>query len=112
MNPSRSFTGGIVENQEKYGSHHGVPSRPELPLENAYTVSCLPWVDFSHFSVHSYEKKDYFFPSVEAGKMEEVGGTRKMPLSLTCHHATTDGWHVSRFLEDLQRDMDDFARYL
>lgn len=28
-----------------------------------------------------------------------------MPLSLTCHHATTDGWHVSRFLEDLNADL-------
>ena len=101
-----------AENQEKYGDHHGVLSRPELPPENAYTVSCIPWVDFTHFSVHSYENKDYFFPSVEAGKMEEVGGTWKMPLSLTCHHATTDGWHVHRFLESLQEKMDKFEDYI
>ena len=44
--------------------------------------------------------------------MEEVGGTRKMPLSLTCHHATTDGWHVHRFLESLQEKMDEFERFL
>ena len=69
-------------------------------------------MNFTHFSVHSYENKDYFFPSVEAGKMEEVGGTRKMPLSLTCHHATTDGWHVHRFLESLQEKMDEFERFL
>lgn len=101
-----------AENQETYGDHHGVLSRPELPPENAYTVSCIPWVNFTHFSVHSYENKDYFFPSVEAGKMEEVGGTRKMPLSLTCHHATTGGWHVHRFLESLQEKMDEFERFL
>ena len=67
---------------------------------------------FEHFAVHSYENKPYFFPSVEAGKFEEKDGRLLMPLSLTCHHAATDGWHVSRFLEDLQRDMDSFARYL
>lgn len=106
------FYRNYVENQRKYGDHHGVLSRPELPPENAYTVSCIPWVDFSHFSVHSYENKDYFFPSVEAGKMEEVGGTWKMPLSLTCHHATTDGWHVHRFLESLQEKMDEFEWFL
>ena len=75
-------------------------------------VSCLPWVDFSHFSVHSYEKKDYFFPSVEAGKMTESHGKWNMPLSLTCHHAATDGWHVHRFLECLQSDMDNFEAFL
>lgn len=101
-----------VENQKKYGDHHGVLSRPELPPENAYTVSCVPWVDFTHFSVQSYENKDYFFPSVEAGKMTEVNGKWKMPLSLTCHHATTDGWHIQQFLSHLQESMDTFERFL
>lgn len=101
-----------VANQEKYGSHHDVLSRPELPPENAYTVSCIPWVNLTHFSVHSYENKDYFFPSVEAGKMVEANGKWTMPLSLTCHHATTDGWHVHRFLESLQESMDAFEGVL
>lgn len=101
-----------MENQCNYGDHHGVLSRPELPPENAYTVSCIPWVNFTHFSVHSYENKDYFFPSVEAGKMVEANGKWTMPLSLTCHHATTDGWHVHRFLERLQESMDAFEGFL
>ena len=108
----QEFHRRYAENQKKYGEHHGVLSRPELLPENAYTVSCIPWVDFTHFSVHSYENKDYFFPSVEAGKMEEVGGRWKTPLSLTCHHATTDGWHVHRFLESLQEKMDKFEDYI
>ena len=29
-----------------------------------------------------------------------------MPLSLTCHHATTDDWHMQTFLDALQRDFD------
>ncbi|MDD6991710.1 MAG: CatA-like O-acetyltransferase [Oscillospiraceae bacterium] len=32
-----------------------------------------------------------------------------MPLSVTCHHAATDGYHISRFLEELQKDMDSFS---
>ena len=51
-------------------------------------VSCLPWVDFRHFSVHSYDKKDSFFPSVAAGKMTEIGGKWSMPLSLTAMFIT------------------------
>ena len=101
-----------VENQKKYADHHGVLSRPELPPENAYTVSCLPWVNFNHFAVHSYEKKDYFFPSIEAGRITAEGDKLVMPLSLTCHHATTDGWHVHRFLERLQERMDKFEKYI
>lgn len=101
-----------AENQAKYGRAHGVLAQPGRPPENAYTVSCLPWVRFSHFAVHSYESKPYYFPSVEAGKFFRQDGRTMMPLSMTCHHATTDGWHVKTFLESLRTDMDDFTQYL
>ncbi len=105
----RAFYEAYLENQKRYGDVRGVLSRPDLPPPNAYTVSCLPWVEFKHFAVHGYENKPYYFPSVEAGKFFERDGKTLMPLSLTCHHATTDGWHVKTFLETLQQDMDDFA---
>ena len=101
-----------LDNQEKFGSCRGVLCQPGVPPENAYTVSCLPWISFEHFAVHSYENKPYYFPSVEAGKYTERDGRLMMPLSMTCHHATTDGYHVARFLEELQTDMDCFSRYL
>lgn len=101
-----------LENQKKYGEKHGILSRPDLSPENAYTVSALPWVEFSHFAVHTYEKKDYFFPSLEAGKLREENGRTVMPLSITCHHATTDGWHVKTFLDDLKKDMEEMERFI
>ena len=107
-----TFYRAYLENQKKYGSTPSLLARPEPPPENAYTVSALPWVNFKHFAVHSYENKPYYFPSVEAGKYRTHRGKVLMPLSLTCHHATTDGYHVAKFLEDLQRDMDDFHTLL
>ena len=82
------------------------------PPENAYTVSAVPWIDLKHLAVHSYENKPYFFPSIEAGKYHEEKDRMIMPLSITCHHATTDGYHVSEFLKDLQQDMDHFTAFL
>ena len=101
-----------VENQKRFGGHHGILAQPQTPPPNAYTVSCLPWVEFEHFAVHSYENKPYYFPSIEAGKIQMREGRRSMPLSMTCHHATTDGYHIHRFLEGLQKDMDTFEQYL
>lgn len=100
-----------LENQALYGSRHGVLSQPGTPPGNAYTVSTLPWVGFSHFAIHSFENKPYFFPSVESGKFVEKNGRIFMPLSLTCHHATTDGWHVSQFISDLENDIRGFEAY-
>ena len=107
------FHRAYIENQNRFSHVHGVLSQPETPPPaNAYTVSCIPWVDFTHFAVHSYENKPYYFPSVEAGKFTERNGRSLMPLSITCHHATTDGYHVKCFLEALQEDMDHFGQFL
>lgn len=87
-----------LEYQQLYGAQHGILAQSGcLPPENAYTVSCIPWVPFKHFAVHSYENRSYSFPSVEAGKFYPVGDRLKMPLSLTCHHAAVDGYHVKCF---------------
>ena len=105
------FYGKYLENQRMFSENHEVLSQPLTPPpENAYTVSCLPWVSFRHFAVHTHDNKDYFFPSVEAGKIYEDTNDRKMlPLSLTCHHATTDGYHVDQFLKSLQNEMSAFC---
>lgn len=107
------FYRSYLENQQTFGDHHGILSQPQTPPPaNAYTVSCLPWVSFTHFAVHSYENKPYYFPSLEAGKFFTQDGRTLMPLSITCHHAATDGCHVADFLESLQADMDAFRQYL
>ena len=109
----QEFYHAYLNNQERFGDVHGVLSQPQTaPPENAYTVSCIPWVSFTHFAVHSYENKPYYFPSVEAGKFIEENDRILMPLSITCHHAATDGYHVNSFLESLQEDMNNFKRYL
>lgn len=95
-----------LENNLQYGNNHGILSQPDkLPPANSYTISSLPWVEFKHFAFHSYENKPHYFPTIESGKFIEQNGRIKMPLSITVHHATTDGWHIKTFLDCLQHDM-------
>lgn len=109
----KAFYQSYLDNRRRFEGNHGILAQRETPPpENAYTVSCLPWVSFKHFSVHSYERKPYYFPSVEAGKFYESGGKVLLPLSITCHHATTDGYHVKRFLDTLQEDTAAFEKYI
>ena len=35
-----------------------------------------------------------------------------MPLSVTCHHAAADGWHLAQSLYKLQSEADNFERYI
>ncbi|MCI6738208.1 MAG: CatA-like O-acetyltransferase [Intestinibacter sp.] len=62
--------------------------------------------------MNSYENKPYYFPLVESGKIHEENGRLIMPLSMTLHHATTDGYHVKVFLEDLQDQMNNPQNWL
>ena len=108
-----TFYENYIDNQKQYSTNHGVLTQPLTPPpENSYTVSCIPWVTFDHFAIHSYENKPYYFPSVEAGKLFQQDGRIRMPLSLTCHHATTDGYHISQFLNQLNNDIIHFEQYL
>jgi chloramphenicol O-acetyltransferase type A len=96
-----------LNNQAEYKDNHGFLSQPhQMPPQNTYTVSCLPWIGFQHFAIHSFESKPYYLPTIEAGKFIQNEQTVIMPLSITAHHATTDGWHIKRFLDDLQGAMD------
>lgn len=108
-----TFYDSYIDNQKRYGDRHGILSQADrVPPPNAYTVSCIPWISFEHFAIHTYENKAYYFPSVEAGRFYETDGKIKLPLSITCHHAATDGYHVHRFLETLQAEADSFEKYL
>lgn len=107
------FYNSYIDNQKRYGNNHGILAQhDQVPPSNAYTVSCVPWISFNHFAVHTYENKSYFFPSIEAGGLSKVNGRIMMPLSITCHHAATDGYHVNCFLETLQSEANSFEKYL
>lgn len=56
------FYAAYLANQKQFGAVHGVLCQPQTPPANAYTVSCIPWVQFQHFSVHSYEISPIIFP--------------------------------------------------
>lgn len=91
---------------EQYGQSHGILSSKGLPPENTYIISCIPWFTFNSFSLHNHGIKDYYVPSFEAGAfMDTADGKVIMPLSVTVHHATTDGYHLKVFFEELQRTM-------
>lgn len=68
---------------------------------------------FNSFSLHNHGIKDYYVPSFEAGGFTETdSGKIIMPLSVTVHHAATDGYHLKVFFEELQRTMNDPGEWL
>lgn len=95
-----------IEDTKQHGNSHGILSSKGIPLPNAYIISCIPWFTFNSFSLHNHGIKDYFLPSFEAGAFTESNDKIFMPLSVTVHHATTEGYHLKVFFEELQHTMD------
>lgn len=102
----QEFHKRYLEDTERHGGSHGILTSKGVPPSNAYIISCIPWFTFNSFSLHNHGIKDYYLPSFEAGGFTEkrVGKT-VMPLSVTVHHATTDGYHLKLFFEELQGKM-------
>lgn len=101
----QSFYEQYMEDTAKHGNSHGILSSKGLPPLNAYTISCIPWFTFNSFSLHNHGIKDYYLPSIEACRFVETNNQIHMPLSVTAHHATTEGFHMKIFFEELQRTM-------
>lgn len=81
---------------------HGLLAKPNPP-PNCYVVSCIPWISFSSFAVHNYGEFNYYLPSVEAGKYYKKHDKTLLPLSITIHHASADGYHIHMFLKNLEQ---------
>lgn len=103
----QTFYEGYIKNVAKFGDSHGVLSAKGQPPANAYVISCIPWFTFQSFSLHNHGTKDYYLPSLEAGGFTQKNGKIIMPLSITVHHATTDGYHLKLFFEELQSTMNE-----
>lgn len=97
----KEFYNGYIEDTKRYGNDHGILTSKGIPLPNSYVISCIPWFTFDSFSLHNHGLKDYFVPSFEAGAFIENNGRVLMPLSITVHHATTDGHHLKLFFDEL-----------
>ena len=49
-------------------------------------------------------------PVVTWGKYEDEGDKTLMPLTMNIHHAVADGFHLSRFFNEVQELIDSFAQ--
>lgn len=98
------FCRRYAEDAARFGSVHAMTAKPDVP-ENSFTVSMLPWTSFEgfHLNVNDYR---YLLPIFTIGQYQDAGERRSIPLAVQVHHAVCDGYHVSRFLRDLQEILD------
>ena len=93
------------ENFTKMVTEHAEAILANQPA-NFFDVSCLPWVKYAHFDVHVFDEGKFLAPVVTWGKYEQKDGKLIMPLTMNIHHAVADGFHLSRFFNEVQELID------
>ena len=99
------FYGRVMADRERYKNDRAVLDNQPL---NFFDVSCLPWVRYKHFDVHVFDEGKFLAPVVTWGKYEQAEGKLLMPLTMNIHHAVADGFHLSRFFNEVQELIDSF----
>ena len=85
----------------QYGNQKGMFGKPDVP-DNCFTVSMIPWVSFEGFNLNLQKGYDYLLPIFTMGKYYEENGRILLPLAIQVHHAVCDGFHLCRFINELQ----------
>ena len=69
-------------------------------------MTSIPWVSFTSFMHPLHFHPVDSIPRLSWGKIHDVEGRKKMPLSVQGHHALMDGLHVGQYFEKMQENCD------
>jgi len=68
--------------------------------------SVIPWVSFTSFKHASSLDKLQTIPRIVFGKIFSDGERKLMPVSVEANHIVMDGFHVGKFFNLFQKDLD------
>lgn len=86
---------------DTYKNVKGINAKDNQPL-NVFPISCTPWVTFTGFNLNVYNDGNYLLPIITIGKFFKENNKTLLPLALQCHHGVADGYHSSKFINDVQ----------
>lgn len=96
------FYKNTVSNMEKYKNISRIKARDNQP-PNFFCISCVPWLSYTAYNTNVPGGEPNLFPIITFGKFSEINGKYEMPFTLNISHAAADGYHTSKFFDDLQK---------
>lgn len=95
-----TFCRRYEEDIARYGAVERFAAKPGTP-ENSFPVSMIPWTTFDGFNLNIANFR-YLIPIFTIGRFFMENCHFYLPLAIQVHHAVCDGFHVCRFLNDVQ----------
>lgn len=107
----RTFLQNYDHDIQQYGAMPGIAPKPDMP-NNVFDISNIPWTSFSGFNLNLPKGASYLLPIFTLGKYFRQGDRLLLPVSVQVHHAVCDGFHLCRFLNELQEQANRFESLL
>lgn len=99
------FERRIQEDCSAYAGMGKLNPKEGMP-ENVFSASMIPWIEFEGFNLNLPKAGDYLLPIFTFGKFGKEGARTTLPMSIQVHHAVCDAYHVYRFIDELQKEID------
>lgn len=90
--------------QTTYFPMNEIGNRDDLVL-----ITCVPWISFTHISHTIKLDKEEAMPRVSWGKYFKERERILLPFSVQVNHAFVDGMHIGKYIEQLQKFIDELA---
>ena len=92
---------------KEYGDKKGFITK-ESENDNLINISAIPWASFTGFNLNLPKAEKYLLPIFTIGKHFEENKRILLPLAVQVHHSVCDGFHTSRFINELQELLNNF----
>ena len=96
-----AFCAAYESDVQRYGRRECLQAKPDEP-PNTFPVTMIPWTSFDGFQLHLQKGYGYLSPIFTMGGYVQENDKTYLPLAVQVHHAVCDGFHVCRFLNELQ----------
>lgn len=104
------FFANYEKDQKEYRCLEGMSPKPNLP-DNNFPVSMVPWTGFEGFNLNLEKGYGYLLPIFTMGRYYKDEKRWWLPLAVQVHHGVCDGFHVSRFINELQELIKEEKRF-
>lgn len=101
------FYKNFEEDMKKFGNIKGFITK-KCENNNLINISAIPWTSFTGFNLNLPKAEKYLLPIFTIGKYFAKDNKIFLPLSVQVHHSVCDGFHTSRFINELQELVNNF----
>jgi len=101
----------VMEQNIKKYKEKPVVSEEADKMDSIYITS-LPWINFNSITHPINIKNIDSVPRIAWGKYRKDNDSITIPFSVQVHHALMDGYHVSKYINNLKTKLEEPQKYL